>query len=99
MRQFSINILLILVCLLFAQPSWSAISGGVHYSIPVDYSQLTEDELLEKARKHFFNALNAQDGKITEDITNALVTYTALSKINPECIEYPIKLGINPNSS
>ena len=94
MRQFSINILLILVCLLLAQPSWAAISGGVHYSIPVDYSQLTEDELLEKARKHYHNALNAPDKTTTNDITNALVTYTALSKINPNCIEYPIKLGI-----
>ena len=94
MRQFSINILLILVCLLLAQPSWGAISGGIHYSIPVDYSNLSEQELAIEARKNFHNALNAKDKTTTEDITKALIQYTALSNINPNCIEYPIKLGI-----
>lgn len=94
MRQLSINILLILVCLLTTNPSWSAISGGVHYSIPVDYSKISEQDLLNDARKNFYNALKAQDKTITEDITKALLQYTALSNINPDCIEYPIKLGI-----
>ena len=94
MRQLSINILLILTYSLLINPSWAAISGGIHYSIPVDYSKISELDLIDDARKNFFNALNAPDKTITEDITKALIQYTALSNINPDCIEYPIRLGV-----
>lgn len=95
MRQLSILILLILACLNFgALESSSAIKGGINYSIPIDYSKLSEQELVDRAKIHFFNAQNAPKGKITEDVTNALFLYSVLGKVNQTCTEYPIKQGI-----
>ncbi len=95
MRHFSIVILLIIlsfvsVCL----PSFSAIKGKVHYSIPVDYSKLNEQELELKARKFFFNAERISGNSLNEDLTKALMLYNMLQSVNPDNIEYPIKTGI-----
>ena len=46
MRQVSIVFLLIfsaIICNL--QPAFSAIKGGINYSIPTDYSKIKEDEV------------------------------------------------------
>ena len=75
-------------------PTFSAVKGGVEYSIPVDYSKLNENDTEKIARVYFFNAEKLKDGIINEDMTNALMLYSVLQQINPDKIEYPIKLGI-----
>ena len=94
MRQVSIIVLLIFT--IFAGtmlPSFCAVKGGIEYSIPVDYSKINEQETELKARKYFYNAERLNDGIINDDMTNALMLYTVLQQVNPENIEYPVKLG------
>ena len=74
-------------------PVYSAVKGGVEYTIPTDYSHIDERETELKARLYFHNAEQLKDGIINEDMTNALMLYTVLQQINPDKIEYPIKLG------
>ena len=95
MRQVSITFLLISFLLLGSiLPSFSAVKGGIQYSIPTDYSKINEKEIELKARLYFHNAERLQDGIINEDMTNALMLYSVLQQVNPDKIEYPIKLGI-----
>ena len=95
MRQFSILILLIFsISLISSIPAFSAIKGRVDYSIPIDYSKLSEPELSTKARKYFYNVLDSKDNINPEDLTNALFLYYVLEQINPDSIEYALKLGI-----
>lgn len=95
MRQVSIIILLIsLVLSGTITPAFSAIKSGIEYSIPIDYTKINEKETEQKAQVYFHNAEKLKDGIINDDMTNALMLYTVLQKINPNKIEYPIKLGI-----
>ena len=95
MRQLSITILLISLALLINQnTAFSAIKGKVEYSIPIDYSKLSEPELSVKARKYYINALNSDTRPISEDMTNALMLYSILEKVNPDSVEYAVKLGV-----
>ena len=95
MRQFSIIFLLILIThLTIVLPSFSAIKGKVDYSIPLDYSKISEQEIELKARMFFYNAEKLKDGIVNEDMTSALVHYSVLQNVNPDKIEYPVKLGI-----
>lgn len=95
MRQFSIIILLIsLFFFLTIMPTFSAVKGGIEYFIPTDYSNINEQETELKARLYFYNAERLQDGIINDDMTNALMLYTVLQQVNPDKIEYPVKLGI-----
>ena len=75
-------------------PSFCAVKGGIEYSIPVDYSKINEQETELNAREYFYNAERLNDGIINDDMTNALMLYTVLQQVNPENIEYPVKLGI-----
>lgn len=95
MRQLSIIFLFILffasnICL----PVYSTIVGKIDYSLPIDYSKIDETETKEKAKVYFYNAERIQDNIVNEDMTNALVLYNILQRVNPENIEYPIRLGI-----
>ena len=95
MRQLSKILFFIFICFLLASPTaFPAIKGGVKYNIPIDYSKLSENELKEKAREYYFNALLVEDKMINENITNALFLYSVLSNVNPESVEYPVKLGV-----
>lgn len=95
MRQVSIIILLIFTILLgTTMPTFSAVKGGIEYSIPTDYSKIDEQETELKARLYYHNAEMLKDGEINEDMTNALMLYTILQQINPNKLEYPVKLGI-----
>lgn len=94
MRQPSIIILLISLIFLSSSLSVSAtIRGKIDYSIPVDYSKLSTEEVESKAKVYYFNAMKYQDNKINEDVTNALMLYNVLLNINPQSIEYCLKLG------
>ena len=73
MRQFSILTLLIFLTLVInSNPSLSAIKGKVDYSIPVDYTKLSEPELSMKAREYYYNALQSKEKTISEDLTNEI---------------------------
>ncbi len=95
MRQVSIIVLLIFIIYVEAVlPTFSAVKGGIEYSIPIDYSKINEQELVLRAKEYFYNAQQLKDGTINEDMTNALMLYSVLQQNNPNKIEYPIKLGI-----
>ena len=92
MRQLTTIFLLILgIFAIFIQPSFSAIKGGVKYSIPVYYNNLSETELQNKGKSYFYNAIKSNE--LNEDMTQALNIYTILQNLNPQNIEYSIKLG------
>lgn len=94
MRQLTTIFLLIFgIFALTLQPSYSAIKGGIDYSIPIYYDNLSESEIQDKARVYFYNAMRLQDGVIDEDMTQALNLYTILQNVNPENIEYSVNLG------
>lgn len=94
MRQPSIIVLLISLVLLSSVLTVSAaIRGKIDYSIPVDYSKLSESELEDRAKVYYFNAQKYKDGEVNEDITNALMLYSVLQNINPDNLNYCIKLG------
>ena len=92
MRQLSI-ILLTLIAICCASPTYAAVKGGIDYSIPIDYTKLSESELVGKASKAYFNAMRTND-KENEEVTNALVLYSLLQNINPTEQIYCVKLGI-----
>ena len=95
MRQVSIIFLLIFtICINANLPSFATIKGGINYSIPVDYSKINEQETELKAQLYFHNAEHLKDGIINDDMTNALTLYSILQQVNPDKIEYPIRLGI-----
>lgn len=93
MRQPSIVLLIFAVMLISSLPAFCAVKGGVEYTIPTDYSKLSETELEHKARNYYFLAQKLKDGQINEDMTNALMLYTVLQNINPENLDYCLKLG------
>lgn len=95
MRQPSITFLLIiiLVMAIWSSPVNSAVKGGIEYSIPTDYSKLSEVELEKKASEYFYLAQKLPDKTVNEDMTNALFLYNVLLNINPNSIEYCTKLG------
>ena len=94
MRQLSTIFLLVFIAFVFTTPSYSAYKGGVSYSIPIEYRNLSESELNDKAKIYFHNALKLNDGEINEDMTNALLIYSILQNVNPDNVVYPVKLGI-----
>jgi len=94
MRQLSRIALSIFILYLLMIPSYGAYKGGVSYSIPIVYDNLSENEIKPLAHNYFYAALDADDGVLNDDITQALNLYTILQKINPQNISYSIKLGI-----
>ena len=95
MRQVSIVFIFILfLASNLMLTTHSAIKGKIDYSIPIDYSKLSEDELNIEANKYFHNAVLLKDGIVNEDMTNALTIYTILENIDPDNVEYCAKLGI-----
>ena len=95
MRQLSIIFLFIFILITGSfSPAFSAIKGKLEYSIPVDYSKINEQETASVAREYYYNAERLQDNIINDDMTNALMLYSVLQRVNPENIEYPIRLGV-----
>lgn len=95
MRHLSIIIIFIIVFLLnSSQDSFATIKTSIQYSIPIDYSHLSEIELKQKAELNYNIATKLADGIINNAVSDSLFLYNLLSKINPENIEYYTKLGI-----
>lgn len=93
MRQFSTIILVIFTFSNLIMPANCAYKGGVIYSIPIEYKNLSESELVAKADKYFQNAQISCE-YVNEDITSALTLYSILQNLNPNNISYSVKLGI-----
>ena len=95
MRHISIFIFLIIFFLnLSSLKAFSAIKCFVEYSNPVDYSKLSEVELYDKAKVYYYNAQKAPEGVVTKDVTQALIIYAVLERMNSECVEYPLRQGV-----
>ncbi len=94
MRQLSTIILVIFIFFSYCLPSYSAYKGEITYSIPIEYKNLSESELKDKAEKYFYLALKTPEGELSEDVTNALVAYSVLQHLNTENIEYFVRVGI-----
>ena len=91
MRQM-VRFLLILLLLNFGLlPTFSAVSGGVDYSIPIDYTKLNQSDLESRAEIYYNLALKSK--KPNEDMTSALTLYSILSNKHPENRTYAIRLG------
>ncbi len=82
---------LFLIFSIFGLPSYSAIKGGLEYSIPIDYTKLNEDELQAKAGLYYNLAL--KNGANSEDMTTALNLYHMLAHKNHDNVIYLTKLG------
>ena len=94
MRQLTTIFLLIFgFSAIFIPPSCGAVKGGINYSIPVYYDNLSEAELQEKGKLYFYNAMKLKNGEVDENMTQALNIYTILQNVNPENIEYSVRLG------
>lgn len=95
MRQPSIIALIIMLILLgFNAPCYSVIRAKIDYSIPIDYSKLSESELLDEAEGHFLlSEEKNENGEIPESTSKALLLYTILSNKNPDKFDYQVKLG------
>lgn len=94
MRQPAIIILSFILILACTSPTQSAIRGKIEYSIPIDYSKLTEKELELKAHEYFYLASKYKDGILTEEITKALNIYSILEHVNSEEPSYCVKKGL-----
>ncbi len=94
MRQLYIIPLVILVLFAFNIPANAAYKGGITYSIPIEYKNLSETELKIKAESYFSKALQSEEWVLNSDFTNALNLYNILLNINPKKVDYVIKLGI-----
>ena len=82
---------LILSINLLVLPSFSALQGGLEYSIPIDYSKLNEEELAAKAGIYYNLAL--RNGANSEDMTAALNLYHMLAHKNHTNVMYLTRLG------
>lgn len=94
MRQPSIIILISILLIMCVLPAQSAVSGKIEYSIPVDYSKLSQRELEIKGYEYFYLASRYKDGELSEEMTNALNIYSILQHVNPEEPSYCVKQGI-----
>lgn len=86
-----IKIFLILV--FTALPAVSAIQGKLDYSIPIDYSKLSREELDTKASFFYNLAIKNSQGKVNDEMTAALNLYKILQSQNPDNTFYNIRLG------
>ena len=89
MRHIStIFLLIFFIYIGVVSPVFCAIKGGINYSIPVYYDNLSEDELSEKVKIYYYNAMKLDNGVVDENMTLALNIYTILQNMNPENIDY-----------
>lgn len=84
--------LFLLIIFLIQTPACSALEGRLEYSIPIEYKNLNQEELEQKAGFYYNLALKTQT--LNDEMTSALNLYTILSNKSPENILYPIRLGV-----
>lgn len=94
MRQLYIITLSVFIFIAFNMSAEASYKGGITYSIPIEYKNLSETELKIKAENSFSQALQSQERGLNPDYTEALNLYSILLNINPDKVDYVIKLGI-----
>ena len=72
-------------------PSYSAVKGGIDYTIPIDYTKLNQADMETRAEYYYESALKTK--KFNEDMTSAFMLYSILTKAYPENRTYAIRLG------
>jgi len=92
MRQLATTFILILCFITGIMPVYPAVSGGISYNIPIEYKNLSEEELSSRAETYYAEALNSK--KLDDNMSNTLFLYSVLQNMNPKNIEYSIRLGI-----
>lgn len=93
MRHLTNIFVILLSIILLSVSADAAIKGGLEYNIPIDYSQLNEQELSNKADSFYSSALITSNGKVNEDVTTALNLYNILANKNPQNQTYPLRAG------
>lgn len=93
MRQLIKIMFIFFAASMFTHAANAAVTGGIEYQIPIDYSVMNETELRTKADEYYQKSANMSDRKLNDDITQALNLYTMLSNKCPENTEYIIRLG------
>lgn len=91
MRQLIKILVSIFMILILYLPSSASISGKIEYQIPIDYTKLSETELIEKA--NFYYNLALKNKSLNDEMTAALNLYTMLAHKNPQNIFYLTRLG------
>ena len=88
MRQPSIKIFILLLLFLgISLPTFSALKTGISYNIPIDYENLSENELELQAEKYYFNSTLVKEGIVKRGakvrlLRDSVVIYTgALSQL------------------
>ena len=75
-------------------PSFAKLETGIEYQIPIDYTKLDAFELREKA-DYYYNLATEKHSKIIDNnMTNALVLYTILTKKFPDDMLNFTRLGV-----
>ena len=88
------NLIIVIFLLFFGvNPSFCAVQGKLEYSIPIDYSQLDENELASRADIFYAEFPDKEKCELTNDLTSALNLYSMLSAKNPQNITYALRLG------
>ena len=93
MSQLFIIILIMSLFLTNASNAYAAVSGGIEYRLPIDYSEISEEEYRIKADSIFDSLTARETNEIDDNMTIALNLYSILLKKNPQNIDYAIKLG------
>lgn len=84
-------LLIPLILYLTLLPSYSAVQGGIDYSIPIDYRKLNQADLETRAEYYYESALKSK--KLNEDMISAFMLYSILTKAYPDNRTYAIRLG------
>ena len=93
MRHLTNLIFVIFLLVIGVNPSYSAIQGNIEYKIPVDYSNLDENELASRADIFYTEFSDKTTCKLNDNLTAALNIYSMLSNKNPQNITYALRLG------
>lgn len=90
-----VRILFIFLLFIFIPYTVSAaVKGGINYTIPIDYTKLSVDELEPKANIYYNIVMSKESLKTNdEDLTSALNLYSMLEEKCPTNTIYPVKLG------
>ena len=93
MRQSVIILFVMLILNISASYSLGAVKGGVEYTIPIDYEKINEADFAQKAEGYYDKVMYKSLDSTEDDMSQALILYSALHKKCPWNIDYSIRLG------
>lgn len=83
-------------CFIFnSSPVFAALKSGIEYKLPIDYTKLNVEELETNANFYYNLAIkNVNEENLSQEMTNALVLFTILTRKCPNNTNYFTKLGV-----